>query len=46
MRTRDRIDSNRDVAPLYPAKDATIIDSTELSVDESLERVLELIKDR
>ena len=46
MRTRDRIDSNRDVAPLYPAEDATIIDSTELSVEESLERVLELIKDR
>ena len=46
MRTRDRIDSNRDVAPLYPAIDATIIDSTELSVEESLERVLQLIKDR
>jgi cytidylate kinase len=44
MRTRDRIDSSRDVAPLHPAQDAIIIDSTDLSIEDSLERALELIE--
>ena len=44
MRTRDRIDSSRDVAPLHPAEDAIIIDSTDLSIEDSLERALELIE--
>ncbi|MEE9217373.1 MAG: (d)CMP kinase [Anaerolineales bacterium] len=44
MRTRDRIDSSRDVAPLQPAEDAVIIDSTDLSLDETMERALMLIK--
>jgi len=44
MRIRDRIDSSRDVAPLHPADDAVIIDTTVLSVDETTERALELIE--
>ncbi len=44
MRIRDRIDSSRDVAPLHPAEDAVIIDSTELSIDETIARALELIE--
>jgi len=44
MRARDRIDSSRDLAPLQPAEDAVIIDSTELSIEEALERALELIE--
>lgn len=39
---RDRIDSSRDVAPLRPAADAVIIDSTSLSVDAVIARVLAL----
>ncbi len=46
MRTRDRIDSSRDVAPLHPAEDAIIIDTTNLSIEDALEQTLELIGGR
>jgi len=39
MRRRDRIDSERDTAPLRPASDAVIIDTTELGVAEVLAEV-------
>ncbi|MCR4406892.1 MAG: (d)CMP kinase [Anaerolineae bacterium] len=39
MRRRDRIDSERDTAPLRPASDAVIIDTTELGVAEVLTEV-------
>ena len=45
MRERDRLDSTRALAPLRPAEDAVIIDSTELSVHEVLEKVLKLAED-
>ncbi|MEA3338186.1 MAG: (d)CMP kinase [Chloroflexota bacterium] len=41
IRYRDRIDSTREVAPLRPAADAWVIDSTGLSVDEVLRIVLD-----
>lgn len=44
MRERDRIDSTRQVAPLRPAEDATIIDSEGMSAGQVLERALELVK--
>jgi len=43
MRRRDNIDSEREAAPLRPADDAVIIDTTELSIAEVLARVEELI---
>lgn len=39
---RDARDSTRSVAPLIPAPDAEVIDSTGLSIDEVVGRVLEL----
>lgn len=39
---RDRRDSARSVAPLRPAADAVVIDSTGMTVDEVVERVLVL----
>jgi cytidylate kinase len=39
LRERDERDKGRAVAPLKPAKDAVVIDSTELSIDEVLNRV-------
>ena len=39
---RDERDANRAVAPLRPASDAFVIDSTELTADEVFERVIEL----
>ena len=43
---RDSRDQNRSVAPLKPAFDSHIIDSSELSVEEVLGRILALWKDR
>ena len=45
MRMRDRIDSSRDVAPLQPAPDAVMIDSTNLSIEEMVEKALELVQE-
>jgi cytidylate kinase len=41
---RDRIDSNRDVAPLKAAEDAIVVDSDDLSADEVFEKALVLCK--
>ncbi len=43
MRRRDTIDSEREAAPLRPADDAIIIDTTELSIAEVVVKVEELI---
>jgi cytidylate kinase len=40
---RDKIDSSRDVAPLKPAKDARIIDTSDMTVEEQVEKVLQII---
>ncbi|GAB4351726.1 MAG: (d)CMP kinase [Gammaproteobacteria bacterium] len=41
---RDERDSGRAVAPLRPADDAKIVDTTELPVSSVVERVLEVVK--
>jgi CMP/dCMP kinase len=41
LRARDERDRSRAVAPLRPAADAVIIDSSDLAIDGVLERVLE-----
>ena len=41
---RDRIDTNRDVAPLRTAADAVIIDSTDLAAEAVVERIRLLIE--
>lgn len=40
---RDRIDSTRKVAPLRAAKDAVIIDTDGLTVEEVVEKILEIV---
>ena len=42
VRRRDRIDSTRKVAPLKPASDAIIIDSTSLSIEDVVSKILDL----
>ncbi len=44
MRERDRIDSTRQVAPLRPAPDAIILNSTELDADQVIIKVKEWMK--
>jgi cytidylate kinase len=40
IRARDERDTQRAVAPLKPAADAIQLDSTELSIEQVLERIL------
>jgi len=46
IQARDARDMNRDVAPLKPASDAVILDSTQLSIDDVLAAVLEQARHR
>ncbi len=39
---RDKRDAEREVAPLRPSRDAVIVDTTALSIDEVVARVMEL----
>jgi cytidylate kinase len=44
IQARDERDSNRAVAPLKPAQDAVVIDSTSMSIDEVCDQVLNLVR--
>ncbi|GAG47970.1 unnamed protein product, partial [marine sediment metagenome] len=44
LRRRDRIDSERSVSPLRPAEEAVIIDTDGLTLEEVVQRVLELVE--
>jgi cytidylate kinase len=43
---RDRRDSTRSVAPLVPAADAVLVDSTSLTIDEVVDRVMAEVRAR
>lgn len=40
IRARDERDTNRSIAPLKPAEDAIILDSTTMTIEQVLERIL------
>ena len=44
LEQRDQKDMNRDVSPLKAAKDAIIVDSSELNIETILDKILELYK--
>lgn len=46
LKARDYKDENRKVAPLRPAKDSIIIDSGEMTLEETIEKCIDLIKQR
>jgi len=46
MQARDRRDRERAVAPTVPAADAVVVDSTRLSLDDVVERIVELASRR
>jgi len=46
IRARDERDTQRAVAPLKPAADAIQLDSTELSIEQVMERILSEIANR
>jgi cytidylate kinase len=43
---RDRQDRQRDVAPLVPAEDAIVMDSTDIGIEEVVEKMMAYVKDR
>ncbi|RFF26372.1 MULTISPECIES: (d)CMP kinase [unclassified Wenzhouxiangella] len=43
---RDRRDRERAVSPTVPASDATVIDSTDLTLEQVVERILDLVANR
>lgn len=46
VRKRDLNDSSRDIAPLKKADDAVLVDSTGLSVEEVVERMIEVVEEK
>lgn len=44
VRSRDYIDSHRSFAPLKPASDSVLLDTSYMSIEESVDKVLEIIK--
>lgn len=40
---RDEIDSNREVAPLVQAEGAVLLDTTDLSIEKVIERIIEIV---
>ena len=46
LRNRDYIDSHRSASPLRPADDAVVIDTDGLTIDQVVERVLEMAAER
>jgi cytidylate kinase len=43
---RDRLDSTRELSPLTQADDAVVIDSTNLTLDDVIDRVIGLVRER
>jgi len=43
VRKRDYIDSHRDFAPLRPAPDSVLLDTSFLTIEESVQAVLDII---
>lgn len=46
LRKRDYIDSNRAFAPLTPAKDSILLDTSDLGIEEVAQKVISIIKER
>jgi GTP-binding protein len=46
LESRDHLDSTRVVSPLLPASDAVHIDSTDITLEETIERIWELLTER
>jgi cytidylate kinase len=46
IRARDERDSHREVAPLKPAADAIILDTTDLDVDAAVAEAIRLVEER
>ena len=43
---RDKLDSEREIAPLKKAEDAVVVDTTSLSINEVVEKIMEIVRER
>lgn len=46
IRERDRMNRERNIAPLVKVPDAIVLDTTGLSIEEQVERIIRLVKER
>ena len=46
LETRDRIDSSRAFAPLKPAEDAFVLDTTNLTIEQQVEKIIEKVHEK
>lgn len=46
MQERDKNDSERAIAPCVPAEDAVMLDNSEYSIEENIQKVLEIINEK
>jgi len=46
LKERDERDSQRPVSPLKPAEDAIVLDTTDLTLEEVIDRVWNLVVER
>ncbi len=46
LQDRDRRDSERAAAPLKPAADAVVLDTTDLDVEQAFQKALKIVRDR
>ena len=46
LKERDAKDSERPISPLKPAKDAVVLDTTVLQVDQVVQQVMSIVRDR
>ena len=44
IRKRDELDSKRDISPLRQAKDAIVIDTTFLTIEQQVNKIVEIVK--
>ncbi len=46
LQTRDEYDSGRDISPLTYTSDSVLVDTTGMTIEEQVDRVVELFKER
>jgi len=43
---RDKSDQNREVGPLKPAEDAIVVDTTNMSIEQVVEKLVDYVKEK
>ena len=46
IRQRDEQDMNRETAPLKPAEDSVLLDTSDLDFEGAVQRLLEIVRER